>query len=48
MVRPATIDRLTILLGTALLVYGVSLIHVPAALILAGGLLILSGFGRKA
>src|SRR6185436_12817040 len=37
---PALVDRLAILGGAGLVVYGVSLIYVPAAVILSGGLLL--------
>jgi hypothetical protein len=40
--RPAAVDRLAILSGAGLIVYGVSMLSRPAAVILAG-LLLLAG-----
>lgn len=40
--RPAAVDRLAILSGVGLIVYGVSMLSRPAAVILAG-LLLLAG-----
>ena len=38
--KPAVVDRLSILVGTALLLSGVAMVYVPAAFILSGGLLL--------
>lgn len=43
-----TIDRLAVLLGVALVVYGVSRWSLPAALILSGTALIAGAIWRKA
>ena len=40
MVKPAVVDRLSILAGVALLVSGVAMVYVPAAFILSGSLLL--------
>jgi len=42
----AIIDRLAVLSGVSLIVYGVSLIYVPAAIILAGLFLVAGAFWR--
>lgn len=42
------VDRLTVLAGAALVIGGVAMIYVPAALILSGGMLLAGAFWRVA
>lgn len=47
MVRPSLVDRLAIVAGAALVVYGLALVYVPLAFIVSGSLLMAGAFWRR-